>query len=109
MIEVSGGSSRVASPLGRAHRSLWILIGIAILAAGGVSAAVTATPSPLVGIGFGLSALILVVSLLLAGRVTIALERSRRLSRPVAASEPNPYPVLSRLFRVSPRAPSTKK
>ncbi|MES2094858.1 MAG: hypothetical protein V4531_13765 [Actinomycetota bacterium] len=100
---------RAASPLARAHRSLWILIGIAILAAGGVSAAVTAPPSPLVGLGFGLSALVLAVSFLLAGRVTIALERARRLSRPAARQEANPYPVLSKLFRVSTGASSTKK
>jgi hypothetical protein len=100
VIEVAGRTRRVASPLGRAHRSLWILIGIAILALGAVTRLVAAPPSPLVGIAFGLSALILAVSLLLAGRVTIALERARRLSRPVAAPEDNPYPVLSKLFRV---------
>ncbi len=99
MIEVQGDANRVGSPLRRAHRSLWILIGIAIVAAGVVSTLVMAPPSPLVGIGFGLSAAILGVSLLLAGRVTIALERARRLSRP-AAPEANSYPILSELFRV---------
>ncbi len=71
---------------------------------------VTAPPSPLVGIGFGLSALILAVSLLLAGRVTIALEWARRPGRPQAALEDNPQsPLLSKLFRVTITASSKKK
>lgn len=109
MIVVRGDSRRVASPLGRAHRSLWILIGIAILSAGAVTASVAARPSPLVGIVFGLSALILAVSLILAARVTIALERVRRLGRSQNALEDNPYPMLSKLFRVTSTAPPKKK
>jgi hypothetical protein len=88
---------------------LWILIGVATLAAGGVTSTVTAPPSPLVGVGFGVSALILVVSFLLAARVTIALERARRLSRPVVAPDVESYPVFRRLFRVGTPASGKKE
>lgn len=56
-----------------------------MLLAGAVTALASANPSPLVGLGFGLSATLLAVSLLLAARVFIALERARRLAQPRTA------------------------
>ncbi|TDW28886.1 hypothetical protein [Cryobacterium psychrophilum] len=96
------------SPLRRAHASLWILIGIAILAAGGLTSTVMAPPSPIVGFGFGVSALLLAASLVLAGRVTIALERARRNSRPVIPDNDS-LPILRKLLRIAPGASQKKK
>lgn len=62
----------------RAVRSLWILIGIAVLAAGSLSTALTAGAAPLTGVRVALSGLVLVGSVVLAARVLIALERARR-------------------------------
>ncbi len=107
MSEGARDRARGESPLRRAHISLWILVGIAILATGGLSLTVTAPPSPMVGLGFGVSALFLIVSLLLAGRVTIALERNRRLNRPVIP-EGDSFPILRKLFRLAPAAPQKK-
>ena len=86
------------SPLGRAHRSLGILIAVSVLSAGALSLSLGAPPSPAAGIGFGLSALVLAAALTLAARVTIALERARRMNRPAAAANDS-FPVLSRLVR----------
>jgi hypothetical protein len=87
-----------ANPLRRAHITLWILIGGMIAAAGGLALAADASPSPLVGIGFALSSTIFVVALILAGRVTVALERSRRRARPTT-SDQDPLPLIAQLFR----------
>lgn len=108
MNERTNTTQRRPSPLGRAHRSLWILIGIAILMAGALTTALAAPPSPLTGLSFALSAMIFVVVFALATRVTIALERARRMARPTTASELNPYPVLSRLVRRTTATPSRK-
>jgi hypothetical protein len=70
------------SPIAKAHLSLWILILVSVLMAGSVSAAAAAPPSPTAGVLFAFSAILLVASLTLAGRVTMALERARRLTRP---------------------------
>lgn len=70
------------SPLRRAYRSLWILVGITIAMAGTLTGSLAAPPSPLAGLSFAVSAMIFVVAFALAARVTIALERARRQSRP---------------------------
>jgi hypothetical protein len=62
----------------RAVRLLWILIGIAVLASGSLSAALTAGSAPLTGLRVAASGLVLVVSVVLAARVLFALERARR-------------------------------
>ena len=82
----------------RAHRWLVLLIVVMIVAAGASTAAVTAPPSPVVGVSFGLSSLIFVAAFILAGRVTIALERARRRALP-PPPEANPFPLLSKLFK----------
>ncbi|MFM9878604.1 MAG: hypothetical protein ACKVOG_12275 [Rhodoglobus sp.] len=92
------------SPLRRAHRSLSILIVLSILASGGVTSAVTSAPSPLSGIGFALSALVLAVAGTLAARIVIALERVRRQSRaPVAPL--TEAPLFNKLERALRRRP----
>jgi len=62
----------------RAVRSLWILIAIAVLAAGSLSAALAAGSAPLTGLRVAVSGLVLVGSVVLAARVMFALERARR-------------------------------
>lgn len=86
------------SPLRRAHLSLWILTVVMVIAAGGISATIASAPSPLVGVSFAVSSFVFAVALILAARVVIALERSRRRGRqqPPAATA---YPILSRLIR----------
>lgn len=86
------------SPSRRAHRWLVFLIVIMVLAAAAISAAVSAPPSPLVGVSFGLSALIFAAAFILAGRITIALERARRRALP-PPPDTNSFPLLSKLFR----------
>jgi hypothetical protein len=86
---------------GRAIRSLWILIGIMIISLGVVSTTVASAPSPLVGIGFAAGALVFTIALILAGRVTIALERARRAARPPQGIADS-FPILSRAFRRKP-------
>lgn len=82
----------------RAHRWLVFLIAIMVATAGAITAAVTAPPSPLAGLSFGLSSLIFAAALILAGRVTIALERARRRALP-PPPETNPFPIVSKLLR----------
>ena len=66
--------------MNRARRSFWLLVGVAVLAVGGLSQAVSAQAGPLAAIGLATSALLLVVSLMLAARVMVAIERARRRS-----------------------------
>jgi hypothetical protein len=83
---------------GKAIRSLWLLIGIMTISLGALSSTVASPPSPLMGIGFAASALVFVVSLMLAGRITIALERARRVARPPIENY-NTFPIVRKLFR----------
>ncbi|MBI3429859.1 MAG: hypothetical protein HY050_07400 [Actinobacteria bacterium] len=65
----------------RAHRSLWILILVAVLAGGILTKALGASPSPLTGVRVAVSGLIALGSLTLAVRVMIAIERAHRKAR----------------------------
>ncbi|WP_458041744.1 MULTISPECIES: hypothetical protein [Bacteria] len=85
------------SPLRRAHQSLAVLTVAAILLVGAASALANAQPSPLVGLGFGVIATLAVAAVLLAARVTIALERARRRVLPPAPARPVSAPVMTRL------------
>lgn len=82
----------------RAYTSLWILVGVMIVTAGGISASVAAPPGAWSAVGFAVSSLLFVAALILAGRVTIALERARRKSLPQAPLTET-FPILSRLLR----------
>lgn len=95
----SGGSS-----LRRAHRSLWVLIAISILAAGWLSAAVSSPPGPMTGLSFALSAMLLLAAMMLAARVVIALERARRATRPPMPPLATDFPVMTRLLSFRRRA-----
>lgn len=70
-------------PLRRARWSFWGLVGIAMLAAGSLSAALGTGPSPLTGLRVALSGIVLIGALALAARVMVALERARRRARRV--------------------------
>ena len=62
----------------KALRSFWILVGVAVLAAGSLSSSLTATPSPTTGLRVAVSGLIALLALTLAIRVMMALSRARR-------------------------------
>ena len=68
-------------PTTRARHSFWLLVLIAALAAGGLSTTLVAHPGPATGAGVALSGLVLVVSLTLATRVLLALDRARHTSK----------------------------
>jgi hypothetical protein len=74
-----------------------VLTVAAILLVGAASALANAQPSPLVGLGFGVIATLAVAAVLLAARVTIALERARRRVLPPAPARPVSAPVMTRL------------
>jgi len=66
----------------RARRALWTLIGIATLSMGSLTSALTAHPGPLTGLRVAASGATLIISLALAARVMIALDRARRRETP---------------------------
>ena len=68
-------------PQRRAHWVFWGLVGIAMLAAGSLSAALGAGPGPLTGLRVAFSGMVLIGAVALAGRVMVALERARRRAR----------------------------
>ena len=70
-------------PTARARKSFWTLVLIAALAAGALSAALKAHPSPAAGATVAISGAVLAISLTLATRVLLALERARRSARPL--------------------------
>jgi len=69
------------NPARRAHRSFWILVLLAVLAAGSLSAALASDPGHVVGLRVALSGLVLVSSVTLAARVMAAVDRARRRAR----------------------------
>jgi hypothetical protein len=62
----------------KALRSFWILVVVAVLAAGSLSSSLTATPSPTTGLRVAVSGLIALLAITLAIRVMMALGRARR-------------------------------
>lgn len=61
---------------GRALRSFWFLLVIAIVATGSLSSALGAVPSPAAGVWFAVSAIVAIASVGLAARVMSALARA---------------------------------
>jgi len=61
-----------------ARRSFWLLVLVAALAAGALSSALGAAPSPLTGLRVAASGVVLLGALGLAARVMFALETARR-------------------------------
>jgi hypothetical protein len=70
-----------ASALQRARRRFWLLLVTAALSAGSLSSALAAPPGPFTGLRVASSGLVLLVSLTLAARVMIAIERARKRAR----------------------------
>ncbi|HET7399394.1 MAG TPA: hypothetical protein VFJ94_12820 [Intrasporangium sp.] len=70
-----------AAPARRARRSFWALVLVAVLAAGSLTAALTAEASPATGLRVGLSGIVLIASVALATRVMLALDRAHRRQR----------------------------
>lgn len=64
----------------RARRAFWLLLVLAVIAAGALTASLGAPPQRITGIGVAVSGLVLTVSITLAARILIAAERSRRRS-----------------------------
>ena len=62
----------------RASRSLWVLVGVAVLASGSLRAALSADTGPFTGARVATSGLVLVAAVVLAARVMFAIERARR-------------------------------
>ncbi len=60
---------------GRARRSFWLLLAVAIVATGSLSNALGAPATPAAGVWFAVSAITVVVSITLAVRVMSALTR----------------------------------
>lgn len=64
-----------------AHRSFWILVLVAVLAAGSLNTALAASPGRIAGISVLVSGSTLALSVALAVRVLAALDRARRQVR----------------------------
>lgn len=70
-----------SGPVARVRRRFWILVAVAVLAAGTLSSALTATPRPLMGLGVAVSGLVLIGSLAGAARIMTALKRAQQRAR----------------------------
>lgn len=64
-------------PLRRTRRTFWVLVLVAVAAAGSVRIALSAEPGALTALRVAVGGLVLVVALGLAARVMIAWERAR--------------------------------
>ena len=62
----------------RARIAFWTLVGIAALSMGALSSGLSRDPGPLTGLLVATSGAVVLVSLALAARVMIALDRARR-------------------------------
>lgn len=77
---ISTGASGAGRAVRRALRTFWILVAIAVLAAGWLSTALATAASTLVGLQVATSGLVLTFAVVLAARVLAAVERARRRS-----------------------------
>lgn len=82
----------------RAHRSLAVLIGSSVLLLGAVTALTSAPPSALTALAFAVSSTLLAVTLLLAARVIIFLERARRRATPTIRPHTEDAPLTAKLI-----------
>ena len=67
-----------ATPWRRLHRTFWILVALAVVAAGFLSSATRAASGPVAAGRVAISGTALIVTVALAGRVFVHLERVRR-------------------------------
>ena len=63
--------------MNRISRNFWLLVTATVLAVGLLSTAVRMPPSPVAGVVTAVSALLVVTSLTLAGRILVVTSRSR--------------------------------
>jgi len=80
MAVISTAAAETSRASRRALRTFWILVAIAVLAAGWLNAALAAAASALTGLQVATSGLVLVSAVVLAARVLAAVERARRRS-----------------------------
>lgn len=80
MAVTSTRASESGRAVRRARRTFWILVAIAVLAAGWLSTALAATASSVTGLQVATSGLVLISAVVLAARVLAAVERPRRRS-----------------------------
>lgn len=66
---------------GRARRFFWILVVVSVLASGTLSDSLSDEPAPAIGLRVAASSLVLVVSVALAARILLAVDRSRPRAR----------------------------
>ncbi len=74
----------------RAHRTFWLLVAVAVVAAGSLSSAAHAQAGPLTAVRVAISGTALILSLALAGRVFVHLERARRAGHPATGKTTTP-------------------
>ena len=72
------GKQAVRTPTRRVRRTFWILVGVAVLAAGGLSSGLAARSNPLTGLRVAASGIVLVAALTLAARILVHGDRERR-------------------------------
>ena len=65
----------------RARRFFWILVVVSVLASGTLSDALSDEPAPTTGLRVAASGLVLVVSVALAARILLAIDRARTRAR----------------------------
>ena len=65
----------------RAQAAFWTLVGIAALSMGALSSGLAGDPGPLTGLLVAVSGAVVLVSLALAARIMIALDRARRAAK----------------------------
>ena len=71
----------------RARRAFWSLVIIAVLAAGSMSAALTADPGPGTGLRVAASGLLLISVVALAARLLFAIERANRVAHRLSTGQ----------------------
>ena len=72
----------------RAHRTFWVLLAVAVAAAGLLSSAAHAHPGPFTAVRVAISGTALILSVALAGRVFVHLERARRAGHQARKATP---------------------
>jgi len=78
--------SPTSPSLTRARRSFWLLVVVSVLAVGALSDALASAPAPTTGLRVAGSGLLLTVSVALAARVLLAVDRATPKTRDATTS-----------------------